>query len=152
MIDMLANAAFLVGLSLWLAAQDQQCTCALPFERADHGFYRAAQHGLSAQLSWPAGHRGQMRTVLAAKLMAELAPAARQGLLEAGVAAEEANGLLDVISARAASGQTGAAWQRATLAAAERHHDRQRALAIMLDRYLQCAATGLPVHTWPAAS
>lgn len=93
-----------------------------------------------------------MRTVSAAKLMAELVPAARQGLLEAGVAAEEANGLLDVISARASSGQTGAAWQRATLAAAERHHDRQRALAIMLDRYLQCAATGLPVHTWPAAS
>jgi hypothetical protein len=93
-----------------------------------------------------------MRTVPAAKLIAELVPAARQGLLEAGVAAEEANGLLDVISARAASGQTGAAWQRTALAAAERHHDRQRALAIMLDRYLQCAATGLPVHTWPAAS
>jgi gamma-glutamyl:cysteine ligase YbdK (ATP-grasp superfamily) len=152
MIDMLANAAFLVGLSLWLAAQDQQWTYALPFERADHDFYRAAQHGLSAQLSWPSRHRDQMRTVSAAKLMAELVPAARQGLLEAGVAAEEANGLLEVISARAASGQTGAAWQRATLAAAERHHDRQRALAIMLDRYLQCAATGLPVHTWPAAS
>ena len=152
MIDMLANAAFLVGLSLWLAAQDQQWTYALPFERADHDFYRAAQHGLSAQLSWPSRHRDQMRTVSAAKLMAELVPAARQGLLEAGVAAEEANGLLEVISARAASGQTGAAWQRTTLAAVERHHDRQRALAIMLDRYLQCAATGLPVHTWPVAS
>ena len=151
-IDMLANAAFLVGLSLWLAAQDQHWTYAVPFERADHGFYRAAQHGLSARLSWPAGHRDQMRTVPAAKLIAELVPAARQGLLEAGVAPEEANELLDVISARAASGQTGSAWQRATLAAAERHHDRQRALAIMLDRYLQCAATGLPVHTWPAAS
>jgi len=151
-IDMLANAAFLVGLSLWLAAQDQHWTYAVPFERADHGFYRAAQHGLSAQLSWPAGPRDQMRTVPAAKLIAELVPAARQGLLEAGVAADEANGLLNVISARAASRQTGAAWQRATLAAAERHHDRQRALAIMLDHYLQWAATGLPVHTWPAAS
>src|SRR5215471_7822218 len=48
MIDMLANAAFLIGLSLWLADQDPQWTYALPFERADHGFYRAAQHGLSA--------------------------------------------------------------------------------------------------------
>ena len=72
--------------------------------------------------------------------------------LQAGVAAAEADGLLDVISARAASGQTGAAWQRATLAAAERHHDRQHALAIMLDLYLHCAETGLPVHTWPVAS
>ena len=56
MVDMLANAAFLIGLSLWVAGQDQQWTYALPFERADHGFYRAAQHGLSAQLTWPAWH------------------------------------------------------------------------------------------------
>jgi hypothetical protein len=151
-IDMLANAAFLMGLSLWLAGQDPQWTYALPFERADHGFYRAAQRGLSAQLAWPAGHRDQMRTLAAAKLVAELVPAARQGLLQAGVAVAEADGLLGVISARAASGQTGAAWQRATLAAAQRRHDPERALAVMFDRYLECADTGLPVHTWPAAS
>ena len=149
-IDMLANAAFLIGLSLWLAGQDQQWTYALPFERADHGFYRAAQHGLSAQLTWPAGHRDQIRTLPAAELVTELVPAALQGLLEGGVAAAEAASLLDVISARAASGQTGAAWQRATLTAAEQDHDRQHALAVMLDRYLRCADTGLPVHTWPA--
>ena len=149
MIDMLANAAFLVGLSLWLAGQDQHWTYALPFERADHGFHRAAQHGLSARLCWPAGPRDQMRTLPAAKLVAELVPVARQGLRQAGVSAAEADGLLAIIAARAASGQTGAAWQRATLAAAERRHDRQRALALMLDCYLHCADTGLPVHTWP---
>ena len=152
MIDMLANAAFLIGLSLWLAAQDQRWTYALPFERADHGFYRAAQQGLSARLTWPGGHPDQIRTLTAAKLVPELVPAARQGLLHAGVTAGEADGLLGVISARVATGQTGAAWQRATLAAAERRHDRERALAIMLERYLQCAYTGLPVHTWPVAS
>jgi hypothetical protein len=151
-IDMLANAAFLIGLSLWLAGQDQRWTYALPFERADHGFYRAAQHGLSARLTWPAGRRDQTRTLTAAKLVPELVPAARQGLLHVGVTAEEADGLLGVIAARAATGQTGAAWQRATLAAAERRHNRDRALALMLDRYLHCAHTGLPVHTWPVAS
>ena len=55
MTDMLANAAFLVGLTLWLAGQDQQWTYGLPFERADHGFYRAAQYGLAAELTWPSG-------------------------------------------------------------------------------------------------
>lgn len=148
-VDMLASAAFLIGLSLWLAGQDQQWTYALPFERADHNFYRAAQQGLSAQLTWPAGQRDQTRTAAAARLAAELVPAARQGLVEAGVAKEEADWLLDVISSRIATGQTGAAWQRATLAAAEQCHDRRRALAIMLDRYLQHSATGQPVHTWP---
>jgi hypothetical protein len=150
-IDMLANAAFLIGLTLWLAGQDQQWTYALPFERADHSFYRAAQHGLSARLSWPAGHGGQPRIRPAAELVADLVPAARQGLLGAGVAAAEADALLAVIAARAATGQTGAAWQRATLAAAERRHSRDRALAVMFDRYLRYAETGLPVHTWPVA-
>jgi gamma-glutamyl:cysteine ligase YbdK (ATP-grasp superfamily) len=152
-IDMLANAAFLIGLSLWLADQDQWWTYALPFERADNGFYRAAQQGLSARLSWPAGHRDQIRTLTAAKLVPELVPGARQGLVEAGVTAAEADGLLEVILARAATGQTGAAWQRATLAAARiRHHDAEHALAVMLNHYLQCAETGLPIHTWPIAS
>jgi hypothetical protein len=148
--DMLANAAFLIGLTLHLAGQDQRWTYALPFERADHGFYRAAQFGLAAELSWPAGRGSQVRTVPAAELVPELLPAARQGLLGAGVAAAEADRLLGVIGARVATGQTGAAWQRATLAAAEPGRSRDQALAVMLDRYLSCAATGQPVHTWPA--
>jgi len=146
--DMLANAAFLIGLTLWLAGQDQQWTYALPFERADHGFYRAAQHGLAAELTWPSGPH-QVRTVPAAALVTELLPAARHGLAGAGVAGAEADRLLGVIGARAATGQTGAAWQRAALAAAERGQSRPQALAAMLDRYLACAATGQPVHSWP---
>jgi len=148
-IDMLANAAFLIGLSLLVARQDPQWTYALPFERADHGFHRAAQHGLAAHLSWPSWHRDQIRTLPAAQLVAESLPAAREGLLQAGVAATDADTLLAVISGRVASGQTGAMWQRAALAAAERRLDRDRALLLTLDRYLACADTGRPVHTWP---
>jgi hypothetical protein len=147
--DMLANAAFLIGLTLWLADRDERWTYAVPFERAEHGFYRAAQHGLAAQLTWPDDRAG-VRTVPAAELVPELLPVARQGLLDAGVAAAEADPLLGVIRARVASGQTGAAWQRTALAAAERGRGRDQALAVMLGRYLSCAATGQPVHTWPA--
>ena len=147
--DMLANAAFLIGLTLWLAGQDQRWTYGLSFERADHGFYRAAQYGLAAELTWPSGPH-QVRTVPAAALVPELLPAARHGLVRAGVAEAEADGLLGVIGARVATGQTGAAWQRAALAAAEPGRSREQALTVMLDRYLACAATGQPVHTWPA--
>jgi hypothetical protein len=149
MIDMQANAAFLIGLSLGLAEQDPRWTYALPFERADYGFHRAAQQGLSARLAWPAARRDQIRTVPAAELVAELVPVARQGLLQAGVAADEADLFLGVIAARAASGQTGAAWQRAMLARAEQRLNRQRALVTMLHHYVRHADTGLPVHTWP---
>jgi hypothetical protein len=149
--DMLANAAFLIGLTLWLASRDQRWTYALPFERADHGFYRAAQHGLAAKLSWPTGRGHQVKTLPAADLVTDLLSAARQGMVGAGVAAPEADRLLEVIGARAATGQTGAAWQRAALAAAEQGRSREQALVTMLDWYLSRAAAGQPVHTWSAA-
>jgi hypothetical protein len=147
-IDMMANSAYLIGLALWLADQDQHWTRALPFERADESFHRAAARGLAADLSWPAG-RDRYRTAPAAALVTELIPAARQGLIHADVSATEADELLNVISERARSGQTGAAWQRATLAAAMKHHGPDPAFAYLLNRYIQCAATGHPVHTWP---
>jgi gamma-glutamyl:cysteine ligase YbdK (ATP-grasp superfamily) len=149
--DMMANAAFLIGLTLWLADQNQRWTYALPFERADHGFYRAAQYGLDAKLSWPAGG-DRVSTLPAADLVTELLPAAREGLVRAGVATTEADHLLEVIEARTASRQTGAVWQRAALTAAERGRTREQALAVMLDWYLSRAATGQPVHTWTAGT
>jgi hypothetical protein len=149
-VDMVANAAYLIGLSLWVADQDERWTYALPFERANHNFYQAAQHGLSARLTWPAWKPDQARAVEASELVAESLPAAREGLLRSGVAAAEADRLLAVIAARAASGQTGAAWQRAALAATAGRQPEE-ALAMMLDRYLQLSATGQPVHTWPPA-
>jgi hypothetical protein len=148
-IDMMANSAFLIGLSLWLAGQGQHWSYALPFERADAAFHRAAADGLAAELSWPAGG-DRLRTLSAATLVVELIPAACQGLIHAGVAPQEAGDLLSVISERVRSGQTGAAWQRAALASALREHDLDGALSRMLSRYLELAATGRPVHTWPA--
>ena len=145
--DMAANAAYLIGLSLWIADQDERWTYALPFERAEHNFYRAAKHGLRAVLTWPAWKPDQTRTYLASDLIAESLSAARQGLLGAGVAAREADRLLDIIAGRAASGQTGAAWQRAALAATG--GPAREALGVMLGGYLEHSAAGLPVHTWP---
>jgi gamma-glutamyl:cysteine ligase YbdK (ATP-grasp superfamily) len=148
-IDMLANAALLVGLSLWLAGRDPAWTRVLSFERAEHNFYRAAQHGLVAELAWPLGHGGRLDTRTAAELVPELLPAARDGLVRAGVAASEADRLLEVIAARVTSGQTGAVWQRRTLAALEPRLGRERALAATLQRYLDCGAGDQPVHSWP---
>ena len=54
-----------------------------------------------------------------------------------------------MIEARAACGQTGAAWQRQALAVVERRLDRSRVLAAMLERYLELQRAGDPVYTWP---
>jgi len=144
-IDMLANAAFLIGTALELA------TRALPagrlsFEAAHGSFYRAARNGLAAELLWPSG-RGLV-TVSARELVLALIPVAQRGLVNAGVDATESGRLLEVIRARAESGQTASVWQRKRLAALEATRTRQAALVHMLDEYLDKSESGVPVHEW----
>ena len=151
-IDMLANAAFLLGLTLALAVDTDCWVPRVAFQQAHHNFYRAAQLGLEARLAWPLGPEGRARTVPAAELVPRLLPAARQGLEDAGVAAGEVDQLLTVVEARAATGQTGAAWQRRALAVLEPRHGRERGLTAMLEQSLEHQRTGEPVHTWPLPS
>ena len=150
--DMLANAAFALGLTLGLRPQIESLLGGLTFGQARRNFYAAARHGLDAELLWPCRSPLSPQPRAAGALIEELLPVARAGLLAARVAAEEADAHLSVIAARVRSGQTGASWQRQTLAVLERELPRPRALAAMLERYLACAATRAPVHSWPSAS
>jgi hypothetical protein len=145
---MLANAAFALALSLALAPDAGTWTRALPFERVHHDCYRAAQHGLDAEIAWPL-EPGRPRTLRAAERVPRLLPLAHEGLVGAGVASREATELLGVVGARVATGQTGAAWQRRVLGRLLPGPGRERALAATLDRYVELAAGGAPVHTWP---
>jgi gamma-glutamyl:cysteine ligase YbdK (ATP-grasp superfamily) len=147
-VDMLANAAFHVGVALAVAPSATEWTSAMPFARANANFYQAARLGLAAELEWPAGP-DQPRRVGAAELVRRLVPQARQGLEQAGVDGDEAGRLLGVVDERAASGQTGAVWQRRTLAELEPRLGRERAIATMLERYLALSHSDRPVHTWP---
>ena len=147
-VDMLANAAFLVGLTLALAPDADAFIRRVAFQQVHHNFYRAGQLGLGAELAWPLGPGGQVRAVPAAELIHRLLPVARQGLEDAGVATQEVDRLLAVIEARAACGQTGAVWQRRTLATLEPRLGRDRGLVAMLEHYLEHQRTGDPVHTW----
>jgi len=146
--DMLANAAFAFGLSLALAPQARAWTRTLPFAQVHRDFYRAAKHGLDARIAWQLDP-GWPRTYLAAELIPLLLPRAHDGLVGAGVAPGEARDLLEVVRERVASRQTGAVWQRRVLARLVPELGRERALAAMLDRYVELSAAGSPVHTWP---
>jgi hypothetical protein len=148
-VDMLANAAFLLGLILALAPDADEWTRGMLFARAHANFYAAARVGLEAELSWPREPGGPPEPVGAAELVRRLLPAARRGLVEAEVEEREADRLLEVIEGRVAAGQTGAVWQRRTLAALEGRTGREQALPELLERYLELQAAGDPVHTWP---
>ncbi len=138
--DMVADAAFAIGLIVHLARRPRPPEAELPFERARDNFYRAAREGLAAHVHWP-GHR--VARPLAA-LMPELLDAAGEALLALGLGVAEVERCIGIVRARAAGGQTGAAWQRAWTA----RHGRD--MAGLLEAYLRRQAAGGPVHAWDA--
>ncbi|MEQ8659275.1 MAG: glutamate--cysteine ligase, partial [Gammaproteobacteria bacterium] len=76
-------------------------------------------------------------------LLEELIDAADAGLARLGIATGERDRYLGIVRARTASGQTGAAWQRAGYLA----HGRD-AYALMA-AYCELQRSGAPVHEWP---
>ncbi|GAA4813001.1 hypothetical protein GCM10023220_50510 [Streptomyces ziwulingensis] len=157
-LDMAANAAFLIGLTLSLTSEGHDVGATLPFAYARSNFYRAARDGLSSSLWWPSSTSGAPREHRAADLVRQLLPKARSGLVSAGVNAAEADGLLDLLRHRVTTGRTGAQWQERALEALDglgtptrldRPDRRTSALCELTDRYAQLAERQAPVHTWP---
>ncbi|HEX8822894.1 MAG TPA: glutamate--cysteine ligase [Archangium sp.] len=148
-VDMLANGALLLGLTLGLSEQVESLLPGLPFMCARGNFLRAAKEGLDAVLLWPERYAPSPRPVPALELVERLLPVARDGLVGAGVEAEEADALLSVVEARVRARTTGARWQRKMLARLEAQLPRPDAMAALLERYLVHAASGRPVHEWP---
>jgi gamma-glutamyl:cysteine ligase YbdK (ATP-grasp superfamily) len=147
-VDMMASAAFLVGLVRALADEVEGILPAMPFEYARRNFVEAARDGLQAELLWPSPSSLRLRR--AAELIPDLLAVARRGLAALGVDAAEAERFLGVVAERAASGRTGARWQRKVLEQElERRPSRAGALASLLERYLEGQASGEPVHRWP---
>ncbi|MET0339771.1 MAG: hypothetical protein ABW252_02170 [Polyangiales bacterium] len=148
--DMLANTSFLIGAMLGLRARIPALVSRLPFALAKRNFYEAARHGLAAELAWPGAEGGAPTQLRADALLLSLLPAARDGLASAGVDAREIEQFLGVFEARVRSGQTGAAWQRATLRRLRaRGVEGEAAMSALLARYVAGFASDRPVHTWP---
>lgn len=143
--DMVANAAFLIGLSLGLAPRMEEIQARLGFDAVRHNFYRAARSGLDAPLEWPAelGQSGSVR-----EIFPRLGVIAREGLRTAGVDQAESDPLIECVLERVERGQTGSAWQRARLASLEAVGTQDEALGRMLEEYMVLSASGDPVHRW----
>lgn len=151
-LDMAANAALLVGLTMGLAGRADRLVETFPFQYAELNFYRAARDGMDARLLWPSSGPPSPRETGACALLATLLDTALDGLDALGVDAGESARLLGVIGDRVACGTTGARWQRRALLAHEaRGVGRRDALARMFADYLEHSAAGRPVHEWPGA-
>ncbi len=139
-IDMVANAAFMLGLVLGLAPDLEPLLACFTFTHARRNFYEAARRGLGATMLWPRAD-GRAEPIAAPALVERLLPVAARGLRDHGVDLAEADRLLGIIADRAASGRTGAAVQRELFAATG---DPAR----VVEEYLARQLDGAPVHTW----
>jgi gamma-glutamyl:cysteine ligase YbdK (ATP-grasp superfamily) len=146
-IDMMANAAFIAGLTVGLRDHVDAMLSAFPFRYAEFNFYRAAQNGLDATLLWPELDGTSPREADVLSLCRKMLPVADQGLEAMGVDRDERRRLLRVIEQRLDSQVTPASWQRS---AVERQGKvpREQALASMVEEYLAHAASGQPVAEW----
>lgn len=137
-LDQIANAAFYYGAVHYLAELSHPLEAELSFAAAHDNFYRAAKQGLDAAVDWSGEHRANVGTLI----LDELLPIAEQGLVMLGIDEDGRSRYLTIIENRVKSRQTGATWQRASLA---RHdHDFFRLTA----SYLENQRSGAPVHEW----
>jgi CBS domain-containing protein len=107
-LDEVANVAFFLGLVLGIEQAFGDVRTRFDFADVRTNFHAAAHHGLEAELHWERGTRVSARQLISETLL----PLAEHGLQSVGVSDAETRRALDVIAARAASGRTGATWQR----------------------------------------
>jgi gamma-glutamyl:cysteine ligase YbdK (ATP-grasp superfamily) len=147
-VDMVANAALLIGLAEGLRTRIREILPAIPFNIAEYNFYRAAQYGLEAQLVWPEAGRSGYGEQSVSSIIERLLPDARQGLDAIGIAPTEAAYYLGVIERRLERRQTGATWQQARLASLKQKMSLDRALHALLDEFIGYSVQNLPVAEW----
>ena len=146
-IDLMANSAFLTGLTAGLAEHVRRLLPAFPFRYAEYNFYRAAQKGLDAELLWPDTDGMSPRTSSVVDLCRSMLPLAAYGLEKIGVDEDEAKAMLGIIESRLDTRMTPARWQR-RFVRQSKARTRAEALAELVEAYLQKVAGGLPVSEW----
>ncbi|HEY8479748.1 MAG TPA: glutamate--cysteine ligase [Spirillospora sp.] len=145
--DVVANGAFYYGLVRMLAEDERPVWTRMSFATAEDNLHRAARHGLDATLYWP-GHGEVPASEL---ILRTLLPLAYEGLQRWGVDPARRDRLLGIIERRCLTGQTGAAWQIATVQNLEESFNvpRHEALRMMTRSYVDYMRSNEPAHTWP---
>jgi Glutamate-cysteine ligase family 2(GCS2) len=147
LLDMMANAALLCGLTVGLATEADTLVHRITFGQARRNFYQAARFGMRAELLWPSMEAPSPRPTTIHALLPRLLPVARRGLAELAVADHETERLLGVIAARVERRITPASWQRSLLR--RLGGISPETCERMLGRYAALSAEGRPLHEWP---
>lgn len=144
-VDEIANAAFFTGLMAGVPEVYGEIAARMAFDDAKTNFFRAARHGLDAQLQWLDGQSYGAPVLI----LEHLLPIAREGLLNAQVSGEDIDKYLGIIEERAQSQQTGARWIAKSLSAMDDLTPKDARQRKLTSAMLANQKTGQPVHRWP---
>lgn len=147
-VDMVANAAFLIGLAEGIRPHINRLLPALPFRIAEHNFYRAAQHGLDAPIVWPQLQQTGCCEQSVSSVIEQMLPYARSGLAGIGISDAESERYLGVIEERLEHQQSGAIWQKNMLARLKKDMPLERALQQLLEKFHTNSLSNAPVAQW----
>ncbi|MGH1485397.1 MAG: glutamate--cysteine ligase [Cellvibrionaceae bacterium] len=146
-IDMMANAAFLIGLAEGYRQKINDILPAIPFQTAEYNFYRSAQFSLDAEIIWPLEGIGYQRLPIITVIENNLT-IAKQGLLSIGIKESEVNYYLAVIEKRINREKNGAIWQKSTLKELNKKYNTVDSLHKMLDIFIHNSQTNTPIAEW----
>ncbi len=146
--DMMASAAFLIGLTIGLRSEIDRLLPRFPFRYAEHNFFQAARYGLDAELLWPSDTAPSPSEVGVRELASSLLTTAQSGLEQLGVDSEEIASMLGVVFGRLQTDTNGSRWQRRMLDRLEPRSSLPQALTRMTEAYVRNAKRGRPVHEW----
>lgn len=151
-IDMVANAAFAIGLTFGLRDQVNDWLPSLPFRYAEYNFYRAAQSGLDAQMVWPHKRKHKLGELPIQRILDAAMPYAREGLKQIGVDDHDIDFYIGQIETRFDDGINPARWQRRALRHFEQSCDREEACRRLFKLYAMEQMSGRPITDWFAFS
>ena len=144
-VDEIANAAFFTGLMTAVPKVYGEIAARMTFDDAKMNFFRAARHGLDAQLQWLDGQSHSAPELI----LDHLLPMAREGLRKAQVASGDIDKYLGIIEERAQNRQTGARWIRKSLATMEDTISKDIRHRNLTSAMLASQKKGQPIHRWP---
>lgn len=147
-IDMVANAAFYIGLAESYREEMSSLLPALPFGLAEFNFYRAAQSGLNANIVWPSADQSGCKQQPIINILRANLDRAKSGLYSIGVEEAEIEKYIGVIQARIDKQQTGTIWQLERVEFYRKNHSNEDSQSLMLEDYIKNCMSNTPVSEW----
>ncbi|MCK4707957.1 MAG: glutamate--cysteine ligase, partial [Gammaproteobacteria bacterium] len=137
-LDQIANVALYYGLVHYFAEHHQIVSSLTEFSVAKDNFYKAARHGLDANIKWIDGENYPLQQLFKEKLIAY----AEQGLKELEIVESDIEFFINIIKCRVETGRTGSYWQQEFV---KRHGDN---MTLLSKQYFINQNAGKPVHEW----